>query len=57
MLECSNYEKNNSIAWITLNRPQVLNALNSTLWKEILENLDRAEKDEDVKHELNLKET
>ncbi|MGD8544577.1 MAG: enoyl-CoA hydratase/isomerase family protein [Candidatus Bathyarchaeota archaeon] len=49
MLECSNYEKDNSIAWITLNRPKVLNALNSKLWKEIFENLERAEKDEDVR--------
>jgi len=49
MLECSLYEKRNSIAWVTLNRPQVLNALNRKLWREIYENLDKAEKDEEIR--------
>jgi len=49
MLECTLYEKRNSIAWITLNRPQVLNALNRKLWREIYDNLDQAEKDEEVR--------
>lgn len=49
MLECSYYEKKDSIAWITLNRPQVLNALNSKLWKGIFENLEKASKDQDVR--------
>jgi len=43
------YHKENSIAWITLNRPQVLNALNRKLWREIYETLDQAEKDEEIR--------
>lgn len=43
------YRKANSIAWITLNRPQVLNALNSKLWREIFEALDQAEKDKEIR--------
>lgn len=43
------YSKENSIAWITLNRPQVLNALNKKLWREIYETLDQAEKDEEIR--------
>jgi enoyl-CoA hydratase/3-hydroxyacyl-CoA dehydrogenase len=34
---------------MTLNRPQVLNALNKKLWHEIYENMDQAEKDEEVR--------
>jgi enoyl-CoA hydratase/3-hydroxyacyl-CoA dehydrogenase len=49
MLECSLYEKRNSIAWVTFNRPQVLNALNRKLWREIYENLEEAEKDEEIR--------
>jgi len=49
VLECSVYQKKDSIAWITLNRPQVLNALNRKLWREIYENLDQAEKDRDIR--------
>jgi enoyl-CoA hydratase/3-hydroxyacyl-CoA dehydrogenase len=48
-LECSLYEKRESIAWITLNRPNVLNALNRQLWHEIYESLDYAEKDREVR--------
>ncbi len=48
-LECSSYQKKNSIAWITLNRPSVLNALNRKLWLEIYENLERAEKDKEIR--------
>jgi len=48
-LECSLYEKRESIAWITLNRPKVLNALNRQLWHEIYESLDYAEKDREVR--------
>lgn len=48
-LECSLYEKRSSIAWITLNRPHVLNALNRKLWREIYENLDQAEKDSEIR--------
>jgi len=43
------YQKKDSIAWITLNRPQVLNALNKKLWREIYESLDQAEKDEEIR--------
>ncbi len=43
------YEKRSSIAWITLNRPHVLNALNRKLWREIYENLDQAEKDSEIR--------
>ncbi|MEM2522818.1 MAG: enoyl-CoA hydratase/isomerase family protein [Candidatus Bathyarchaeia archaeon] len=43
-LECTLYEERESIAWITLNRPEVLNALNRRLWREIFENLNCAEK-------------
>jgi enoyl-CoA hydratase/3-hydroxyacyl-CoA dehydrogenase len=49
MFECTLYKKKNFIAWITLNRPRVLNALNKKLWREILERLDQAEKDDDIK--------
>jgi len=48
-LECTLYQKKDSIAWITLNRPQVLNALNKKLWREIYENLDQAEKDREIR--------
>ncbi len=43
------YRKANSIAWITLNRPQVLNALNGKLWRGIYEALDQAEKDDEIR--------
>ncbi len=43
------YTKEGPIAWITLNRPEALNALNSGLWREIYQCLDMAEKDEDVR--------
>lgn len=48
-LECTLYQKEKSIAWITLNRPKVLNALNRKLWREIYETLDQAEKDEEIR--------
>lgn len=48
-LKCTLYEKKNSIAWVTLNRPHVLNALNRKLWQEIHENLDQAEKDGEIR--------
>jgi enoyl-CoA hydratase/3-hydroxyacyl-CoA dehydrogenase len=43
------YNKENSISWIMLNRPEVLNALNRKLWREIYECLDQAEKDAEVR--------
>jgi enoyl-CoA hydratase/3-hydroxyacyl-CoA dehydrogenase len=49
VLECTLYQKRGSIAWITLNRPHVLNALNRKLWREIYENLDHADKDKEVR--------
>ena len=48
-LECTLYWEKDSIAWITLNRPEVLNALNRKLWREIYENLEHAEKNENVR--------
>jgi enoyl-CoA hydratase/3-hydroxyacyl-CoA dehydrogenase len=48
-LEYILYHKENSIARITLNRPQALNALNRKLWREMYEALDLAEKDEEVR--------
>jgi len=48
-LECTLYQKKDSIAWVTLNRPNVLNALNRKLWREIYENLDQAEKDREIR--------
>jgi len=43
------YNKEDRIAWVTLNRPEALNALNSGLWREIYQRLDMAEKDEDIR--------
>lgn len=48
-LECTIYEKRGAIAWITLNRPRVLNALNGKLWREISQNLNRAEMDSEIR--------
>jgi enoyl-CoA hydratase/3-hydroxyacyl-CoA dehydrogenase len=48
-LETVLYRKQNSIAWIVLNRPNVLNALNKKLWREIYQTLDQAEKDEEIR--------
>ncbi|MFC2006155.1 enoyl-CoA hydratase [Chloroflexota bacterium] len=49
-MEYSNiiYEKKNRIAKITLNRPEVLNAINTTLKEELIQALDDVEKDEEV---------
>jgi len=41
--------KKNSTMWITLNRPESLNALNSGMWHELHEALDMAEKDEEAR--------
>ncbi len=49
VLKCTLYQKRDSIAWITLNRPDVLNALNRDLWREIRENLETAERDEETR--------
>lgn len=43
------YEKRHDIAWIILNRPDKLNALDTNLWTGIYKAIDKAEKDTDVK--------
>jgi len=48
-LQYTLYDKEDRIAWVTMNRPEALNALNSGLWREIYQCLDMAEKDEDVR--------
>lgn len=47
--ECCLYNKEDAIAWITLNRPEALNALNKKLWRGIYENLVKAEDDKEVR--------
>ena len=44
-----NYEVEDNILTITLNRPEKLNALNGTMSSEILNALDRADCDDNVK--------
>ncbi len=48
-LECILYEKADSIAKITLNRPQKLNALNAILYREIPQAFTEARKDPEVR--------
>lgn len=43
------YEKGEGIATITLNRPEVLNALNQQLWHELQDALDDARQDQAIK--------
>src|SRR5713101_2208205 len=43
------YESAEGIAWITLNRPRVLNAVNKSLTRLLAAALDRAAADDDVK--------
>ena len=47
--EAINYEVEDDILIITLNRPEKLNALNGTMSSEILDALDRADSDDNVK--------
>ena len=47
--EAINYEVEDNILTITLNRPEKLNALNGTMSSEILNALDRADSDDNVK--------
>ena len=42
------YEKKESVAWITLNRPKALNAQNDTMWVEIIQALEQARDDSEV---------
>ncbi|MGD9010690.1 MAG: enoyl-CoA hydratase/isomerase family protein, partial [Desulfobacteraceae bacterium] len=43
------YEKSEGIATITLNRPEVLNALNQRLWLELQNALEDAQQDQTIK--------
>jgi enoyl-CoA hydratase len=47
--ECIVYDKQEGIALITLNRPQVLNAMNKQLWLDMERALADAREDEDVR--------
>lgn len=47
--ECIIYEKNDGIATIALNRPQVLNAMNKQLWLDFQAALEDARNDDDAK--------
>ena len=47
--ECINYEKDDKIAVIKLNRPQVLNAMNKQLWMGLQKALEDARQDNNVK--------
>ncbi|MDW8045060.1 MAG: enoyl-CoA hydratase/isomerase family protein [Nitrososphaerota archaeon] len=42
------YEKEGKIAWITLNRPEKLNALNREAWYEIYKAIEKAEIDDGI---------
>ena len=47
--ECIIYEKNENIATVKLNRPQVLNAMNRQLWLDLQAALEDAEADDAVR--------
>ena len=47
--ECINYEKQQGVATIKLNRPQVLNAMNKQLWLDIQAALENAGNDSEIK--------
>jgi len=47
--ECILYEKENQIATIRLNRPEVLNAMNHRLWMELREALENAGADPEIR--------
>lgn len=48
-LECVIYEKQDGVAVIRLNRPQVLNAMNKRLWLDVQACLDDAREDRQIK--------
>jgi enoyl-CoA hydratase/3-hydroxyacyl-CoA dehydrogenase len=43
------HDREDGIVWITLNRPEALNALNRGLWRELHRALDMAEKDNNTR--------
>jgi len=43
------YEKKENVAWITLNRPEVLNAQNNQMREELVQALEDARNDEDIR--------
>ena len=43
------YEKKEGVAWVTLNRPEVLNALARLTYRELMEATELAEKDDEVR--------
>ena len=43
------YEKKDRIAYVTLNRPKVLNALNAETWRDLQTAFETAQQDEDVR--------
>lgn len=47
--QCIIYEKENGIATITLNRPEVLNAMNKQLWLDFQAALEDVKKDPEIK--------
>ena len=47
--ECIIYEKKDQVGLIKLNRPEVLNAMNRQLWIEMLDALEAAKQDKDIK--------
>jgi 2-(1,2-epoxy-1,2-dihydrophenyl)acetyl-CoA isomerase len=47
--ETITYEKSEGVAFITLNRPDVLNAVNEKMGQELLDSLRAAERDDEVR--------
>ena len=47
--ETIRYEKKDNVAWITLNRPEVLNAQNDALRAELNIAVDNVKNDDDVR--------
>jgi enoyl-CoA hydratase/carnithine racemase len=47
--EAIKYEVKDNILTITLNRPEILNAFNGAMMREIIDAFDRADKDDDVR--------
>ena len=49
MLENVLYEKKGAIAYVTLNRPKVLNALNTQTWEDLRTAFETARDDDEVR--------